>query len=90
MTVPTHHIIPEPPAGGRWTTTVTFSEPGTYVLRAVASDGALFTYDNVTVTVNPLLAALKAEGVAVILITLCGEGLLKLPLVIGLLMVAAI
>ena len=30
-----------------------FSEPGTYVLRAVASDGALFTYDNVTVTVTP-------------------------------------
>ena len=30
----------------------TFKEPGTYVLRAVASDGALFTYDNVTVTVT--------------------------------------
>ena len=29
-----------------------FHEPGTYVLRAVASDGALFTYDNVTVTVS--------------------------------------
>jgi hypothetical protein len=47
------YVIPEPPAGGRWTTTVTFSQPGTYVLRAVASDGALFTYDNVTVTVTP-------------------------------------
>ena len=30
----------------------TFQEPGTYVLRAVASDGSLFTYDNVTVTVT--------------------------------------
>jgi hypothetical protein len=47
------YIIPEPPAGGRWTTTVQFSEPGTYVLRAVASDGSLFTYDNLTVTVTP-------------------------------------
>ena len=47
------YVIPEPPAGGRWTTTVRFSEPGTYVLRAVASDGSLFTYDNLTVTVTP-------------------------------------
>jgi hypothetical protein len=47
------YVIPEPPAGGRWQTTVTFSEPGTYVLRAVASDGSLFTYDNLTVTVTP-------------------------------------
>ena len=31
---------------------MTFKEPGTYVLRAVASDGAVFTYDNVTVTVT--------------------------------------
>ena len=44
--------IPEPPADGRWTADVTFSEPGTYTLRAVASDGALFTYENVTVTVT--------------------------------------
>jgi hypothetical protein len=29
-----------------------FTQPGTYVLRAVASDGSLFTYDNVTVTVT--------------------------------------
>jgi hypothetical protein len=47
------YIIPEPPADGRWAAEVTFSEPGTYVLRAVASDGALFTYENVTVTVTP-------------------------------------
>ena len=46
-------VIPEPPADGKWTTAVTFSEPGTYVLRAVASDSAVFTYQNVTVTVRP-------------------------------------
>jgi len=32
---------------------VTFSEPGTYPLRAVASDGSIFTYGDVTVTVTP-------------------------------------
>lgn len=45
--------IPLPPSDGRWTATVTFAEPGTYVLRGVASDGALFTYQDVTVTVTP-------------------------------------
>lgn len=44
--------IPEPPPEGMWVTKVIFHEPGTYVLRAVASDGSLFTYDNVTVTVT--------------------------------------
>jgi len=44
--------IPEPPPDGKWVTEVTFQEPGTYVLRAVASDGSLFTYENVTVTVT--------------------------------------
>lgn len=47
------YIIPEPPADGRWSAAATFGEPGTYVLRAVASDGSLFTYENVTVTVTP-------------------------------------
>jgi hypothetical protein len=46
------YIIPEPPADGRYVTDVVFNEPGTYVLRGVASDGSLFTYDNVTVTVT--------------------------------------
>jgi hypothetical protein len=46
------YTIPEPPSDGKWTTQVTFQEPGTYVLRAVASDGSLFTYQNVTVTVT--------------------------------------
>jgi hypothetical protein len=45
------YVIPEPPPDGRWEVQATFQEPGTYVLRAVASDGSLFTYDNVTVNV---------------------------------------
>jgi hypothetical protein len=47
------YTIPVPPADGRWVTQVTFREPGTYLLRGVASDGSLFTYENVTVTVSP-------------------------------------
>lgn len=46
------YTIPEPPADGRWAADVVFSQPGTYVLRAIASDGALFSYQNVTVTVT--------------------------------------
>jgi hypothetical protein len=46
------YFIPEPPPDNKWVTQVTFKEPGTYVLRAVASDGAVFTYDNVTVSVT--------------------------------------
>ena len=45
--------IQVPPADGKWTADAVFAEPGTYVLRAVASDGSLFSYDNVTVTVTP-------------------------------------
>jgi hypothetical protein len=45
-------FIPEPPPDGKWVVQATFQEPGTYTLRAVASDGALFTYDNVTVSVT--------------------------------------
>jgi hypothetical protein len=45
------YTIPVPPSGGKWTVQVTFGEPGDYVLRAVASDGSVFTYDNVTVSV---------------------------------------
>jgi hypothetical protein len=46
------YTIPLPPSDGRWTVQASFAEPGAYVLRAVASDGSLFTYDNVTVTVK--------------------------------------
>jgi hypothetical protein len=45
--------IPVPPADGRWTAQAVFSEPGTYTLRGVASDGSMFSYENVTVTVTP-------------------------------------
>jgi hypothetical protein len=44
--------LPLPPADGRWVVQATFAEPGAYVLRAVASDSALFTYENVNVTVT--------------------------------------
>ncbi len=46
-------IIPEPPPDGRWLADVTFQEPGEYLLRAVASDGSMFSYENLAVTVNP-------------------------------------
>ena len=46
------YLIPEPPPDNTFVVQATFNEPGTYVLRAVASDGAIFTYDNVTVTVT--------------------------------------
>ncbi len=45
-------IIPETPANNTWTVRATFDEPGVYVLRAIASDGSLFTSQNVTVTVT--------------------------------------
>ncbi len=44
---------PPVPADGKWTTEVTFSHPGTYVLRAFASDGALDHGQDLTVTVTP-------------------------------------
>ena len=43
---------PPVPDGNRWTATATFSEPGTYVLRALTSDGGLIDFDDVTVTVT--------------------------------------
>jgi hypothetical protein len=43
---------PEMPADGKITVRATFSQPGTYVLRGVADDGALTGYDEVTVTVT--------------------------------------
>jgi hypothetical protein len=46
------YVIPEPPPDGKWVVQATFKEPGNYVLRAVASDGSLFTYENVTVSVT--------------------------------------
>ena len=47
------YTIPEPPQGNIWNSTVVFDRPGEYVLRGIASDGSLFTYQNVNVTVSP-------------------------------------
>ncbi len=46
-------VAPPVPADGKYTAQVTFSQPGTYVLRARADDGALTGDDEVTVTVTP-------------------------------------
>ena len=45
------YIVPPVPEDKRWQSTVTFSQPGEYVLRGVASDGSMFSYQNLTVTV---------------------------------------
>ena len=47
------YIIPSVPEDGKWEVEVTFDEPGTYVLRAMAGDSALTTSKNLTVTVTP-------------------------------------
>ena len=44
---------PALPDENRWETEVTFDEPGVYVLRCLASDGALGVDSDVTVTVTP-------------------------------------
>ncbi len=45
-------VAPPIPADGKWTTQVTFDQPGTYTLRAFASDGALDHGQDITVTVT--------------------------------------
>ena len=45
--------IPPAPQDGRWEVEAIFDEPGIYVLRALASDGALFTAKDLAVTVIP-------------------------------------
>ena len=44
---------PRMPADGKVVVQATFAEPGTYVLKALADDGALLGEDGVTVTVTP-------------------------------------
>ena len=43
---------PPQPEDRRWKAQVTFAEPGTYVLRALADDGALLDSQDITVTVT--------------------------------------
>jgi hypothetical protein len=43
---------PPAPADGRWTVQVSFDQPGVYVLRWHASDGALWADEDITVTVS--------------------------------------
>ena len=45
-------VVPPMPPDGKVTATVTFSEPGTYVLRGLADDGGLTSGVNVTVNVT--------------------------------------
>jgi hypothetical protein len=44
---------PAPPPDNKWAVTATFDQPGTYVLRWHASDGALWADEDITVTVTP-------------------------------------
>jgi len=44
--------LPPVPGEGKYAVTATFAEPGTYVLRARADDGALTSDEDVTVTVS--------------------------------------
>ena len=43
---------PEPPPDHQWVVQATFSEPGAYVLRCIAHDGALGTYEDVMFVVT--------------------------------------
>jgi hypothetical protein len=45
-------IAPKIPEDGRIDTTVVFHEPGTYVLRCLASDGAIHSTHDITFTVT--------------------------------------
>ena len=46
-------VPPPVPPDGKFEASVTFDKPGTYVLRCLASDGALGVDSDVTVTVTP-------------------------------------
>jgi hypothetical protein len=45
-------VVPPIPEGNKWQARATFTEPGTYVIRALAHDGGLFTSQDVTVVVS--------------------------------------
>ncbi len=46
---------PPTPEDGRWVVEVTFDEPGTYVLRGRADDGAVYADEELTIHVRPFL-----------------------------------
>ncbi|MDA0329379.1 MAG: hypothetical protein O2958_10260 [Gemmatimonadetes bacterium] len=48
------YVRPPVPEDARWEVTVTFDQPGTYVLRGRADDGALFHDRDVTIVVRPV------------------------------------
>ena len=43
---------PPIPDGNKWLVRATFQDPGTYVLRCLAHDGALSVFEDVTITVK--------------------------------------
>jgi hypothetical protein len=45
-------FAPPLPADGKITTQVQFDTPGTYILRALADDGALTAAEDITITVS--------------------------------------
>jgi len=47
------YTVADVPEGNRWVSTATFDQPGEYVLRGIASDGSIFSYQNIHVTVTP-------------------------------------
>jgi len=61
---PASAAIATPNATG---TTVTFTEPGTYILRVTANDGELTTSDDVTIVVNPEPVPLPPDNLRVVL-----------------------
>jgi hypothetical protein len=45
-------VVPPIPESNRWQARATFAEPGTYVIRALAHDGGLYSSQDITVTVS--------------------------------------
>jgi hypothetical protein len=45
-------VVPPVPEGNTWQARATFAEPGTYVVRALAHDGGLFSSDDITIEVK--------------------------------------
>jgi hypothetical protein len=45
--------VPPVPPDGKWVVQATFSEPGTFILRAIAHDGGLGSTQDISIVVNP-------------------------------------